>query len=270
MTTKMASIGQYISTIAALVELRTGYRYIQSKLLKTYKVRQQDYDGPKKPRVPVNKDVIKEIVDNSTVDEAVSLAIQCAFEGLLRVSDYAKKPKHKAPKLKRKHLRFDEALDGFVIALPWEKTSNVGQGHDVPFARREDDSYCLVARMKAYLRWRDTYYGQDDSLFIQRSGKPVMEYQINVVLKEHAWMVGASPTQVSSHSLRVGGACEMKDAGATWTDIIIRGRWRGQSAKQLAMYYARYSVARAKKAAECFRVSGGAAAAVPLIPTLRH
>lgn len=194
-------------------------------------------------------------------------AIQFAFEGMFRVSDYAKKAgKATTTKLERSMIRWDNKLGGYIITLPWIKSSNVGQGFDVAFAPRPTDRFCPVKRMTSYLEWRDTVkrFPREAALFIRGDGKPVMEHQVNAILKKYAHCIGATQAQVSSHSLRTGGAFQMAEQGVGWDLIIQRGRWRSEKAEQLAMYYARFSAHHAELISGAFHSSS--TAAVPLIP----
>jgi len=268
---KQASINTYLSTISAVVEVVCGYKYVQTLMLSKYKLRGGDGDERVSTTAPANRAMVDAILDNEALSLALRVAIQFAFEGLLRVSDYAKKSgKWAEPKLMRHHIRWCTASRAFIITLPWVKGMRVGQGFDVVYVERQDDVRCPVKAMRQYLAWRDAVYGADGPLFLRDDGKPIMEYEVNRALKAYAHLINAAADDVSSHSLRSGGAFTMKEAGCDWGEIAIRGRWSSEKRKEMAKYYARFSVARAAAAGRAFQSGTAAARALPLIPQHRQ
>jgi hypothetical protein len=134
------------------------------------------------------------------------------------------------------------------------KSDIYNHGPSMYFTAQPGDPFCVVARMKSYLTWRDAIYPPDHPLLIRRSGLFVVRKDVASALKRHCISCGIRPSQVSTHSLRYGGAFELFENGASWPDIIARGRWTSDDAKKLAMQYASFSKNRTVKLSNRLRL----------------
>ena len=83
----------------------------------------------------------------------------------------------------------------------------------------------------------------------------VTKEDISKALKAHASLVGLDADRISSHSLRIGAAFEMANAGVDWETIGVRGRWSPLSVSGMAQMYARMSTQRLAKVASALSLS---------------
>jgi hypothetical protein len=142
------------------------------------------------------------------------------------------------------------------------KSDLYNHGPTMHFAAQPDDAHCVVSLMHSYLQWRDAHFAPDDPLLIKTSGLFVTRRDIATALKKHCLSNDLLPSQVSTHSLRYGGAFELYENGATWPDIIARGRWTSEDAKKLAMQYASFSKQRSTILSKRLRLDRGDSASL--------
>lgn len=142
------------------------------------------------------------------------------------------------------------------------KSDLYNHGPIMHFPAQPGDPLCVVAFMQKYLQWRDNIHAPEEPLLIRRTGLFVVRKDIASILKRHCLACGVRPSQMSTHSLRYGGAFELYECGASWPDIIARGRWTSDDAKKLAMQYAGFSKARTARLSKRLRLDTGDSAAV--------
>ena len=247
----------------SLIAVRTGYTLLKSPLLvKFLKRLKQLPKQDKRKTAPANKALIRAVCSDPGIDDAVKLGILLGFNGLLRCSEYcsatskpAKNPEAAPRRLQRKDVRV--ATDSsFVAVRTFGKSDPFNHGPEMHFAAAAGDPLCVVATTAKYLAWRDQRFTANDPLLILRSGKFVTASNVSEALKKHAASVGLIPRNIGTHSLRYGGAFELVASGASWDDVIARGRWRSIGAKRLAMQYASFSVDRTVNIAQRLRLDG--------------
>ena len=135
------------------------------------------------------------------------------YHGLLKVSEYTSTAPAKQLPLDRVHLSANSA----TVDLPFTNTCQYGQGTKVTVART-DTFTCPVAAIKTYLRyWRMT----PGVVFTHRTGHPLKATEVNSLLR-----VALPCLEISSHSLRVGGATTACKRGVTDQALKAAGRWK--------------------------------------------
>ncbi len=202
------------------------------------------------------------------MDKATKLGILLAFNGLLRSREYChptvKHPPQGTARLRRAQrsdVKLSEDLTYMTMRV-FGKSDLYNHGPIMHFAAQPGDALCVVKQMSDYLQWRDAHFAPDEPLLIKSSGLFVTRRDVAAALKKHCWPCGLLPSQVSTHSLRYGGAFELYEGGATWPDIISRGRWTSEDAKKLAMQYASFSKERSTRLSKRLRLDRGDSASL--------
>jgi hypothetical protein len=235
----------------------------KSPLLYKFIKRLSQSDPPGRKTAPATKQLVRLICRDSNTDSAIKLGVLLAFNGLLRSREYSHPSvKHTLPPQQRlrRAQRDDITIspDGsFFTMRVFGKSDLYNHGPAMYFTAQPGDPLCVVAAMISYLSWRDAKFNATDPLLIKKSGLFVTRNDIAKALKKHSLACGIRPTQVSSHSLRYGGAFELYECGASWPDIIARGRWTSEDAKKLAMQYAGFSKSRTTKLTKRLRLDQG-------------
>lgn len=197
----------------------------------------------------------------SEIDLATTTAILLAWDGLLRVSEYlpqecwATAPEFSLLRRDVERVRIAD-VDGYRIRLKRSKSDQYNTGSWHYFARRDGDPLCAVTALDRYLRAYDSRFAQSRGnwpLFIRRrlmarSGLPpfviLRADDISSALKRAAIILGVDSEFLSTHSLRIGGAFALADAGCPIPLIQQRGRWSEKGSNEIALAYTRLSAAR--------------------------
>lgn len=141
---------------------------------------------------------------------------------------------------------------GFKLRLKRNKGSssyNVGPWQFFTEASRADN-ICPVHVMRQYVTQQVRTPGVKVPMFMRpfkssaRLMCPVKRADIDAALKKHAQEAGCEVQYMSSHSLRIGGAFHLANAGVKWEDIMLRGRWKPEQMSEMAVRYARFSDVR--------------------------
>ena len=123
----------------------------------------------------------------------------------------------------------------------------------------DNPRFCPVKALRNYLRIHPAGGEPDSPLFLRRSGPQravcVTPADVSQALKTHAAAAGLDPDLVSTHSLRIGGAFELADAGVDWETIGVMGRWSQLTITGMKERYARMSVQRKRNAARALDLS---------------
>ena len=143
-------------------------------------------------------------------------AVTLAYYGFLRVSEYAGAAHRRALVMERVKVH----SDSIQVALPYDKTCQLGEGGSVVVGTTGDDT-CPVKAMTAYVTTRGVRPG---ILFTYQDGRTLRPADINLLLKT------ALPGRaISSHSLRIGAATTAGKNGIPDYLIQSAGRWRSSA-----------------------------------------
>jgi len=272
-----ATISGYTSTVAAHLERVTGRPLIQTAMMKRYLLRVRQLK-PKvtKLRMPVNRDVVKAIVSDLSADWAVRMACLLAFTCMWRVGEYTAPTvkRHPVPPgkedpfdyvLRRSDVRYLAGAGAYSIR-PRRGKTDTDLRHPEFIIKPVGGPYCPVACLRDYLAHFDGLgFAADSPLFTLAGGAFVTRRDITAAVKKHGPGFGFPSDQISSHAFRYGGAFELKDAGASWTDIMTLGRWSLKYGVEMAAHYARFSDRRAKRLSRMLRLDRGKPA--QMLPT---
>ena len=166
---------------------------------------------------------------NTLDDVSATAALELAFCGLLRVSEYAAASRSRAaysksrlPKVSDLSFGRDEHGD-FAQVWVWpRKKGVVSAGKRVPVIVRDG---CLLRPVNSLRRMMAMRDAADDSPLFCVGGRPLVVADVNRLVKLVARAAGVDPAPFSSHSLRIGGATAALAAGMSPLTIRIMGRW---------------------------------------------
>ncbi len=222
---KRATIERRISTLSVLygvVELPNPIK--TSKMLSEY-VRLSLRDKPKaqKQAEPMRIDdleaINRDFAINSLKDLRDLMVLNFAFAALLRGSELAE--------VEHKHI----SVRDNTLFIPKRKNDQDGQG---------GYSYLSDECLELYERWRKESGQRSGKLFRAiRKGDNVtdssLEYRgIYNIFKSVYLRCGLDPSNISTHSGRVGSAVSMAEAGISGFEIQMSGGW--SDSKMVARY----------------------------------
>ena len=207
------------------------------------------------------------IVADTSLELCLRAAVGIAFNGLLRVSEYALvgplakwSPALRLTRADVTDLRLTTTDDVIAIKIKASKTDLALQGATLSFVAVPDDPLCCVATLRKYIKWRDSrHFDARTPFFLFADGSPLRRSHIANALKAAGPAFGILPANISTHSLRHGGAMNLKDAGLDWETIMTRGRWSLANTNKMAVHYSRFSVARNEAVAGALALNGPAA-----------
>ena len=114
-----------------------------------------------------------------------------------------------------------------TIRIPSSKTCQIPQR--VTLEVRPDLSCCPFQAMRDFIRVRPQ--GGSD-LFLDAAGSAISTARLTSVLKAVAQRSGMSPTGISGHCLRIGGASHGALQGMTELQLAEAGRWRSRAVRR--------------------------------------
>lgn len=262
-TANPSSINTYLSEVRAAIHRQCGVQLAFTPLLKQFLLRWSQHhnvDNPQRIPLPIPRSLVKLVVEDVSLHRAQRLATLLAFNGLLRSQDYCSTSRSKTPSkftLLRSDIRWDEHTSSYIIRQKRSKSDPMFQGRDFPFTRQPGEVHCPVKHIREYLRWYDANFPSQQHLPLLRldDGRFLIRNDIITALRKHSAAVNIPPSHIASHSLRHGGAFELLEAGASMEEVIARGRWRGDSAVEMARHYGRFSVGRSQRISHLLRLS---------------
>ncbi len=194
-------------------------------------------------KLPVSAALVQDVLRNTDVDAGIRAAVAAAFACCLRVGECTAAPSVQRPPLLRSGVRFQSvparsAHGGTVRVMFLHVRSskadsfNVGEdafaaaGSDaLNAARRPGDSGVdPVTFVEEFVR---RHPAPDDApAFSLACGRPVSPADFRAVIKRAVAAAGLDPARYSAHSVRIGAAVAMADAGIDIATIKAVGRWR--------------------------------------------
>ena len=146
-----------------------------------------------------------------------------ATGGLFRLGEITATPtnKGKVPKLKDLSVPRHKCRK---IHLDKSKKDKFGMGDSVVLATNGSTVDPVVA-IDNVLKLVHKKWTRDRPLFCDLAGKPVKACDVIKRLKIALKKAGVPSKGYSGHSFRKGGAQALLDAGASYADIMIAGRW---------------------------------------------
>ncbi len=232
---------------------------------------------------PVTKTLLVHLLSDESVDLAVRVACLVGFQGLLRVSEFVSASRTSSFSGGRNLLRSDitfcrvRGVSAVRVYLRGSKTDPYNTGREIFLLSSPGSPLCPV-------RWLSKYFdatsraASDGPAFVlcsspalpsssrarfpprhgasSRGSRDAWQYvtasDIRAALKSASWSLGQDPSHVSAHSLRIGGAMALVEAGVPMDDIRILGRWRSDAFLQ----YVRMTWSRLQFAARAVSVPG--------------
>lgn len=274
------TLDTYISEISASHARLTGYTFFRSKLLEDCITRFTQLPPPRprsiKPhliKLPVNKSIVRSILSDPLLPLSVKAAVVLGFDGMLRVEEYTAAKRGEAHAdftLLRSDIHATTSRKIFTIRIKRSKSDPSFQGPQ--FAVKDTGSKSnAFSILSQYLNWFDSRFDHHSPLFRLPNGSFVVRSDIDAAISKHAAMLGFNPAQFSTHGLRYGGAFELAEyyvklgLPINWSNIISRGRWRGESAASLAQHYARFSEGRLSEIEAALDLSTDGADILPVL-----
>ena len=228
-------------------------------------------------KLPVTKSALVSLMSDASVDLSVRVACLVGFQGLLRVSEFVSASRSSMFSGGRNLLRSDitfcrvRGVPAVRIYLRGSKTDPYNMGREMVLLSAPDSPLCPVRWLSCYFDATNSFAKLDGPAFVMCSPPPrralstgrssrkprsfhqyVTAADVRKALKTLSAGLGQDPSRVSAHSLRIGGAMALVEAGIPMDDVRILGRWRSDSFLQ----YVRMTWSRLRAAAHAVAVPG--------------
>lgn len=161
-------------------------------------------------------------------DPVIPFILVFAFVFFLRVSEYTT-TSSTGCRLQVQHVV--ATANSLRLHITHSKGSKEATHHERPFS--PGSPRCLLALFTAYTSTRRNN-APTDPAFQWLDGSPVTDAQVNTLIHALAAAAGLDSSQLSSHSLRGGGAVAAFTLGKSDLYILREGRWA--SIKSLLLY----------------------------------
>ena len=238
---KLVTIRSYISGVRSLHVERLGYVAWESgkRLPQLLKGIGRKFPASVRKRAPVTVDVLRQWIKLLDLKNFLHLelwvAILLAFFGLMRKSEFAVPVGVEFDRvihMSRGSVVFsydkEGKLAGMRLWLAQAKCDQERKGAWIHFAW-VGGWMCPVSWMELLLRRRPRA-AQSEPLFMSSSGLGMSTAQFSIAVQGLAVRSPAcAGADITAHSLRIGGAMALFEAGASDSVIMMLGRWRGAS-----------------------------------------
>jgi integrase len=249
---------------------------MESALLAKFFIREEQKPtvNEKKFRHPATKQLIQMVADDVTIPIGTRAAILVAWDGMLRASEYCSNTAstfNPESTLLGKHIRWDKTTGSWALFIAHSKSDRFNQGTEVFIRPRSTgDKYCAAQAIRCYYEMEEMACTAPNTPFFRKRttqgvGTYVTRDNVSAALRKHAAAAGLPPSRISSHSIRIGGAFAMRNAGMDWNTIMLRGRWSMESNARMAIMYSRMSVSRLQSGTDALSIEG-AVHDPPLLP----
>ena len=255
------TVDGYISTIRQSCALHVNWLFKRSPLLDSYLLRYKQQPRHRDVRQPCTIALLRRVFDDATIHIATRTAVLLAFTALLRVGEYTSSsstPDPRYPSVCVGDVKFNH--DGSLsVRIPHSKSDRYNAGEEVHVLPTGAARYCPVQAMRTYLQQHPAGHDAKAPLFVKQTPggnwSCVNPSDVNRALQSHAAAVGLDPRLVASHSLRIGGAFELANAGVDWETIGVRGRWSAWSVNEMSVMYARLSDTRLRRVTQALNLA---------------
>ena len=253
-----------------------SWRYVVSSVTADVIHRWGQLPVERRFRIPATKQLIKRVMDDSSIDLAVRTAIIVAFNAALRCSEYlAQSRTAYDPKfcLQRRDVAFDRTMSrsAAAIFLRQSKTDHTNSGQWAWLPSTSDTHYCASDWLRRHLEatCHSSTHPGTGPLFVRHCGGFVTRADITEALRKHGQACGLDTERLSCYSLRIGSLFEMCNAGVPMETIASVARWAASSAPSMSLLYCRMNLARRATAADALTLSDAPASNYlynPLVP----
>lgn len=230
-----------------------GWAFSRSALLDKYLLRIKQLPRELHFKQPISTDHIKAALRDSSIDIGLRTAVILGFSGMLRAREYvSNRARSFIPEstLLWQDVFIDpvmasRGIHAYKIFLRHSKSDKYNHGREISLLPSGGE-FCIVKWLDEYRRQRPGRPGQPFLGKFTKRGhySYVTRADVSEVLKSHASALGVERSKVSTHSLRIGCAFALANAGVAWDDIVLRGRWSPESGKKMAFLYSRMSYGR--------------------------
>lgn len=256
-----ASVDTYISAVRSACAARYNWEFIRSPVLSHYLERAKQAPRERTFRHPVSVQLVRAVFDDKRISLGVRTAVLVAYQALLRGSEYTSRfaKRIQGHFLSCADVRWIKNMRAFAVRVRHSKSDRYNSGEDIFVVAVDGDPYCPAAAIRAYIKQEPAASMPGQPFFCKRMRNGAVSFvtkdDISKALKAHAGAVGLEAERISSHSLRVGAAFELANAGVDWETIGVRGRWSPLSVTGMAQMYARMSTQRLAKVASALSLS---------------
>ncbi len=220
-------------------------------------------------KFPFTKSLLVALMDSDGIDLGVRVACLVGFQGLFRVSEFVSCSRSRMFAGGRNLLRSDisfvrvRGTPAARVYLRGSKTDPHNLGREFVFLSSPGSPLCPVYWLVKYFAASRGALASGPAFVhcsrspvssrARRSGPPfVTAADVRKALKDVASRLGQDASRVSAHSLRIGGAMALVEAGIPLDDIRILGRWRSDAFLQ----YVRMTWTRLQAASRAVSVPG--------------
>ncbi len=117
----------------------------------------------------------------------------------------------------------DVSFAGNCVTVTFSSFKHSKPGHTPKITVHSSNNlFCPVQALKAYISIRGTHKGP---LFCLADGLPITRHSFSKMLNMCVSFVGLNPTQLTSHSFRIGRATLGLEQGLSMEQIRLMGRW---------------------------------------------
>lgn len=263
------TVCSYVSTLRSHCARLVNWQFRYSIRITQYLTRIKQAPREHRFKLPATKQLVRLVAMDTALSMSVRVAVLLAFNKLLRCSEYCSESASKPmATLLSEHVQWSDQLGCFVIRIARSKSDRTNSGQTVNvYPQPADGAFCPVSAIRQYMAGEPLTKKKGHPFFVRRvGGNPLFVTRLDVTnaLKKQAQAAALPVERVSSHSLRIGGAFAMANAGVSMQLIASIGRWSGQSAERMVALYTRMSAGRVVAASGALSLRIGQLDDVPL------
>lgn len=251
-----STIEGYLSAVVRQARVKQDRVIVVPQLFRDWIRRMKQLPRAMLKRAPVTKELVWAAATRTRVSWATRLALVMAYYTGMRLGELVSKKVHEYERMftvRRCDVHFDVGGKFVKFVNRGGKSDPMNKGTSrFMMAAAHESQFCPVLFIREFLDATMKTSKPTDPLLQHADGNMVVRRHVVDLLKRVAGEQGVDPATIMGHSIRIGAATQLAEAGLSFHDIMMFGGWLTETA---CMKYLRWTEERLRVMSEALALS---------------